>query len=105
MFFFQDLKNAMTSYSSKYYSKQSRASWKPIVSTEDPTPIEIADMALRRLEKSSLVFMTQSKAFVDTNIINKVRLNTVEGWQVSLLVVEIRGGLGIDKNPSCYCWR
>lgn len=80
---FAQLKSLVSSYASKYRSRGAKLSWISIKSSGiTPSELGILDLIVRKFSLETLFHICKPDMEIKAEYLNRVRMNTIRGWQV-----------------------
>ncbi|XP_039247931.2 chondroitin sulfate synthase 2-like [Styela clava] len=82
---FGDVKQKLQEYETKYHKKKPAGNAKLIpwvsIKTEVPSQLKTMDVVAKKHPMDALFFLTSVNVVLDTEFLNRCRMNAVQGWQ------------------------
>lgn len=87
MSFSQTLKDLAHKYTQEYEESEAKVRWIPIhlaQNSEEPSTLALMDLVVKKMQEDTLIMLTHHSAVFTSDFLNRIRMNTIQGWQVSL---------------------
>lgn len=83
----QTLKDLVNKFTEEYEESEAKVRWIPIhmaQNSEQPSTLALLDLVVKKMQEDTLIMLTHHSAVFTSDFLNRVRMNTIQGWQVSL---------------------
>ncbi|KAL7641451.1 UNVERIFIED_CONTAM: hypothetical protein RMT77_007322 [Armadillidium vulgare] len=80
---YKGLKDVLKSFTKQFYNSGSRANYLHLtVPNEKPSNFALIDLSLKKFSNDSLILIIDVSSIFQPDFINRVRMNTIRGWQI-----------------------
>ncbi|KAK4314086.1 hypothetical protein Pmani_014616 [Petrolisthes manimaculis] len=86
---YKPLKDLARKLTQEYEETEAKVKWMPIhmdQHSQQPSTLALLDLVVKKIQKDALVMLTHHSAVFTSDFLNRIRMNTIQGWQVFSMV-------------------